>query len=58
VQYYRPCAASQPISYIRWQLDSSAFGGDLATWLSYDLSSSDIADINQILSERGTDFQF
>lgn len=58
VQYYRPCAASQPISYLRWQFDSQAYGGDLATWLAYDLSAGYIEEINQILSERGTDFQF
>lgn len=58
VQYYRPCAASQPISYVRWQFDSHAFGGDLGTWLAYDLSTDYIQEINQILRERGTEFQF
>lgn len=58
VQYYQPCAASQPLSYLRWQFDSQAYGGDLATWLSYDLSTGYIQEINQILSERGTEFQF
>lgn len=58
VQYYQPCAASSPISYAMWQLNDKSYGGDLATWLSYDLNSSDISAINNILSERGIDYQF
>lgn len=58
IQYYRPCAASDPISYGIYQFNDKAYGGDLATWLSYDLSSSDIARINSILSSKGIEYQF
>lgn len=58
VQYYQPCSVTEFIEYLRWQVDRKAYGGDLATWLNFDLSASYIADINQILSARATDYQF
>jgi hypothetical protein len=58
VRSYRPCAASQPISYTRWLFDNDAFGGTLPTWLEYDLSASDKEKINEILSSKKIDFQF
>lgn len=58
VQYYQPCAWTSPVSYAVWQINDRAYGGDLATWLSYDLSAGDIAHINSILSSKGIDLQF
>ena len=58
VRYYQPCAATQPISYIRWQFNDQAFGGGLPTFLSYKLSSSDIGKINDILKSNKVNYAF
>jgi len=58
VQYYQPCAWTSPISYAQWQLNDHAFGGSLATWLGYDLSSSEIGKINSILASNGVNYSF
>jgi hypothetical protein len=58
VRFYEPCAASSPISYLHWQFDDEAFGGDLPTWLAFDLSASDIEAINDILAGNGITIQF
>jgi hypothetical protein len=56
VRYYRPCAASDPVSYSIWLVNDQAFGGTLVTLLYYDLSDSDIGTINSILRRKGIDF--
>lgn len=56
VRYYRPCAATDPISYSIWLANDEAFGGTLVTLLYYDLSDSDIGEINSILRGKGIDF--
>jgi hypothetical protein len=58
VRYYRPCAATDPVSYSIWLVNDEAFGGTLVTLLYYDLSDSDIGEINSILSRKGIDFRF
>jgi hypothetical protein len=58
VRYYQPCELTSPIQFIYWQFNDKAFGGDLATWLSYDFSSSDIKTINSILRGKGINYQF
>ena len=58
VRYYTPCPASNPVSYAKFLIDDKAFGGDLATWLSYDLTSSEIGKINSILSNNKIKYQF
>jgi hypothetical protein len=58
VRYYTPCGASQPVSYARWLFNDKTFGGDLGTWLSYDLSTSEINNINNILSKKGIKYSF
>lgn len=58
LRYYQPCAVTSPISYAIWQLNDHAYGGELGTWLAYDLSSGDIAEINDILQSQGINFQF
>ncbi len=58
VRYYEPCAVSQPISYAKWLWDSNSFGGGLPTWLSYDLSTSEIDKINTILQGKSIDYKF
>jgi hypothetical protein len=58
VQYYQPCVWSSPVSYAIWQANDRAYGGDLATWLSYDLGTTEISNINSILKANGLGFQF
>lgn len=58
VRYYRPCAVSSPISYAVWLRNERAYGGNIATWLTYDLSSAEITKINEILSAKGIDYKF
>jgi hypothetical protein len=58
VRYYRPCAASQPISYLMYLADSQSFGGGLGDWFAYDLSASDIADVNAVLAAAGISYRF
>jgi len=58
VQYYQPCVWTSPVSYAIWQVNDKAYGGDLATWLSYDLSQSEISTINSILKGNGLIYQF
>ncbi len=58
VRFYQPCEASSPFSYMLWLWDDESFGGDLPTWLSYDLKGSEIANINAILAGNGLTIQF
>jgi hypothetical protein len=58
VKFYSPCAGSQPISYAKYLLDDKSFGGNLSTWLQYDLTSGEIKQINNILSSKNIDFKF
>jgi hypothetical protein len=58
VQFYRPCGATQPISYAKYLFDSKSFGGSLSTFIQYDLSVSEIAKINKILEGKKIDYKF
>jgi hypothetical protein len=58
VRYVQPCAATQPISYVRSIFNSEAFGGPLETFLTYGLSASEISKINGILAKNKIDFKF
>lgn len=58
IRYYRPCAATDPISYTSWMFNNKSFGGDLSSLLSYDLDNSEIAKINSILKSKKIDFTF
>jgi hypothetical protein len=58
VQFYRPCASTQPISYAKYLFDNKSFGGSLSTFLQYDLSVSEIAKINKILESKKIDYKF
>lgn len=58
VRYYRPCAATQPISYVRYMNDEKTFGGNIQTWIQYDLSSREIENINNTLKNKNIDFKF
>jgi hypothetical protein len=58
VRYYTPCPASNPISYGKFLLNEKSFGGDLGTWLSYDLTASEIKKINTILTNNKIKYQF
>jgi len=58
VRYYRPCAASEPISFGKYLWDNKSFGGGISTWLNFDLDASEIKKVNKILSDKRIDFQF
>lgn len=58
VQFYRPCSATQPISYTKYLFDNKSFGGSLSTFLQYDLSESEIGKINKILEGNKIDYKF
>jgi hypothetical protein len=58
VRYYTPCAISSPISYAIYLTDNKHFGGTVATWLNYDLGTSDVNKINKILADKKINFKF
>lgn len=58
VRYYTPCAISSPISYGIYLTDNKHFGGTVATWLNYDLGTSDVNKINKILADKKINFKF
>lgn len=58
IRYYRPCAATQPISYSLYLTDNTAFGGTIPTWLQYDLSAGEIQDVNDMLKAKKIDYTF
>lgn len=58
VRFYQPCSATNPISYTKWLFDDKSFGGGLATWLEYDLTSSEIKKINDILAKSNIQYSF
>lgn len=58
LRYYQPCAWTSPVAYSIWLVNDQAYGGELSTWLSSDLSDNDIANINAILHSKGIGYQF
>lgn len=58
VRYYQPCPGDQPISYTLSLFNDKRYGGNLPTWLAYDLTSGEIKKINDILSKKGINFKF
>lgn len=58
VRYYQPCVWTSPIAYSQWLINDKAYGGDLGTWLGYDLSASDISRVNSIIGEKSINFSF
>lgn len=58
IQYYEPCGWSNPIAYAKWEIDDTAYGGELTTWFGYDLSTSDISVVNSILQQNGVKYRF
>jgi hypothetical protein len=58
IQYYEPCWLHSPLESAIWQFNDKAYGGDLTTWLYYDLTTSEIGKINSILRGKGINFQF
>jgi len=58
VQYYEPCSATSPISYARWMFNDKAFGGNLSEWLNYDMTATEIKQINSILAKKGIKHKF
>lgn len=59
VRYYQPCLLTDPISrgfdYIGI---GQKYGGNLSTWLTYDLDKFEIDRINNMLSSKGIDYKF
>lgn len=58
LRYIEPCGWHSPVEYLVYSVNDKAYGGDLSTWLRYELSSSEIAKVNSILKGRGITFQF
>lgn len=58
VRYYTPCAATNPVSYAKYLYDYKSFGGDLGTWLGYDLTNGEVQKINGILAKKSIKFRF
>lgn len=58
IRYYTPCASSHPISYIVNIFNDQAYGGGFPTWVSYNLSSSQIGQINDILKNKNIAYSF
>jgi hypothetical protein len=58
VQYYQPCAASQPISYTKYLWDDKSFGGSISEWLNYEMTTTEIAKINSVLQSKGIRHKF
>jgi hypothetical protein len=58
VRYYTPCAASNPVSYAKYLYNDKSFGGDIGTWMGYDLTSAEIQKINGILAKKKILFRF
>lgn len=58
VRFYQPCAASQPISYTRYLLDKETFYTSLPGWITYDLTSSEVSQVNSILKSSGINYTF
>jgi hypothetical protein len=58
VRFYRPCEVTQPISYFRYQFNNEAFGGSLSQMLAYELTSSEIKEINTILKSNNVNYSF
>ena len=58
IRFYRPCEVTQPISYFRYQFNNEAFGGSLATLLTYELTTSEIREINSILKANNVNYSF
>lgn len=58
VKYYSPCAVTSPFSWTRSMFDSKAYGGDLATWLNYDMTAGEVKKVNSILQSKGINYAF
>lgn len=58
IQYIKPCEVSSPLQWLWSFVDRTAFGGNLPTWIAYDLSASNISTINSILEANGVNYQF
>ena len=58
VRFYTPCAASNPVSYAKFLYNDKAFGGDLGTWMGYDLTNAEVQKINGIFAKKKIVFRF
>lgn len=58
IRYYTPCEYSDPVSYSIWLFNHQAYPADLPSFLSADLDSDNIVEINSILSGKGINYRF
>jgi hypothetical protein len=58
VRFYTPCASSNPISYAKYLYDDKSFGGDIGTWMGYDLTNAEVQKVNGILAKKNIKFRF
>ena len=58
VRYYIPCQYSNPIDWLQYTINSKAFPGNLAQWLAFDLSTSELSKVNSVLAGKGITFKF
>ena len=58
VRYYTPCPATNPVSYAKYLYNDKSFGGDIGTWMGYDLTGTEIQKINGILAKKKILFRF
>lgn len=58
IRYYMPCKWTNPQDYLLWQINPQRFPGGLSAWLRFDLTTNEIAKVNQIMAERGITYQF
>ncbi len=56
VRFYTPCFWQSPIQSTVHFFDEEAYGGDLTAWLYYDLSDSNLKDLNALLHKNGIDY--
>lgn len=58
IRYIEPCWISEADAYAVWLFNDKAYGGELASWLNFDLDSSEIGKVNSILRNNGVNYQF
>lgn len=58
VRYIEPCWISESDAYAVWLFNDKAYGGELGSWLNFDLRASEIAKVNSILKGNGINYQF
>ena len=58
IQYYSPCAVSDPISWAISFFNKKGYGGNLPTWITYEMTGGEKETINSILAGNGVNYIF